>query len=190
MRLRWLLPLVLGLVASVASATTVLRVSVEELSRKADVIVRGRVEDVRVVTDAKDERRITTLVTLRVDVVLKGHATGPRLTLRLAGGRTDRWDATIPGTPVFVKGEEAVVFLEATSDGLKPSGLAEGKYSLRSDPATGRLRATRSLDGAAVLVRHAGGLAAEGAVSHPDDDLDAGELLQRIGRGARTGGAR
>ena len=190
MRLRWLLPLLLGLVASTAGATTVLRVSIEDLARKADVIVRGVVQEVRVVTDARDERRIATLVTLRVDRVLKGHASGPHLTLRLAGGRSERWDSTIPGTPVFVKGEETVVFLEATSDGLKPAGLAEGKYSLRADPSSGRLRATRSLGGAAVLVRHGGGIVAEGAVSHPDDDLDAGELLLRVDRGVGAGGAR
>jgi hypothetical protein len=180
--------LVVVAAASHARATTILRVPVEDLSRSAAVVIQGRVEDVRVVADPADERRISTKVTVAVGRVLKGHASGPRLTITLAGGRLGLWNATIPGTPTFEAGEEVVLFLEATSDGLKPSGLVEGKYRVTRD-AAGRARATRSLEGVAVLSRTPkGGLAAEGEVSHPDDDLDLDELVRRIGAGA--GGAR
>jgi len=170
-------------------ATTVLRVPLEEMARTCDLVVHARVESVRVVTASDDERRISTEVRLAVLQVLKGHATGPALVLTLPGGRTERWTLAIPGMPQFREGEEVVLFLERTSAGLRPAGLALGTYRVRRDPSTGQARAVRDLRGVAVVERTRSGLEypEAGPVSHADDEMALDVLAARV---RNAGGAR
>lgn len=173
----WLLVL-----ASPVRATTVLRVPLEEMARACDLVIQARVEAVTTAALPEDEHHITTTVRLQVLRVLKGHPTGPTLTLTLPGGRTERWTLLIPGMPRFHAGEEVVLFLERTSAGLRPAGLSLGTFRVRQDPATGRTRAVRDLRGMAVIDRTQQGLQypEAGPVSHADDEMDLDILVNRV----------
>jgi len=181
--------LLLALAPGPARATTVLRLPVEAMAERSDLVLRAEVSRVAVAAAPADERRITTSVTLRVLQVLKGHAAAPTLTIRLLGGSIGRWTLAVPGTPSFREGEEVVVFLEATRDGFKPAGLWLGKYQVRRD-AAGGARAVRAPGDAAVVDEIGGAFALEGGVSHADDEIDLDALVSRIRAGAARGGAR
>lgn len=193
--MRTLLTTVMTFLATVgiARATTVLRVPLEEMARQCDLVVHARVEAVATSAAPDDERRITTTVRFGILRVLKGHPTGPTLTLTLPGGRTDRWTLLIPGMPVFRQGEEVVLFLERTAAGLVPAGLSLGTYRVRRDGANGRARAVRDLRGMAVIDQTVQGLQYPdaGPISHADDEMDLDVLVDRVQRAiVREGGAR
>lgn len=167
-----------------AGATTLLRLPIEEMTRRSDLVLRATVADVRVIAGPADDRRATTYVTFQVHRALKGHAAAPTLTIRLLGGATSRHVLAVPGTPVFRPGEEVIVFLEATRDGYKPMGLSLGKYTVTRD-AAGRETARRSVAGAQVVLPD--GTPGD-AVSHADDAMDLGALLRAIEAGRRLPG--
>ncbi len=175
----WSALLVVAL-APPAWATTVLRVPLEEMAKACDLVVQARVQSVVISAAPDDERQVSTEVRLEVLRVLKGHPTGPTLTLTLPGGRTQRWTLLIPGMPQFREGEEVVLFLERTSAGLRPAGLALGTYRVRRDGTTAR--AVRDLKGVAVVERTPQGLQYPdaGPVSHADDEMDLDVLVERV----------
>lgn len=192
MRQRIVIPIVAGLLFAgiPASATTVLRLPIEEMAARADLVIRAEVVRVVTVADPADERRLSTRVTVRVLESLKGYVTAPTLTITLLGGRTSRWTLAVPGTPVFREGSEVVLFLHSTPRGFKPAGLWLGKYEVRRDPVTGRARAVRERGPTAVIAEEGGRRFAEAdAVSHADDELDLDDLVRRVRLGAK-GGAR
>lgn len=176
--------------ATPAGATTVLRVPLEEMARACDLVVQARVVAVHTSAAPDDERQISTAVRLAILRVLKGHPTGPTLTLTLPGGRTDRWTLAIPGMPQLREGEEVVLFLERTSAGLRPAGLSLGVYRVRHDPGTGRTRAVRDLRGIAVIDRTKQGLQYPdaGPVSYADDEMDLDVLVDRVLKAAGVEG--
>ncbi len=177
-------------IATPARATTVLRVPLEEMARACDLVVQARVVAVHTSAAPDDERRVSTAVRLTILRVLKGHPTGPALTLTLPVGRTDRWTRTIPGMPQFREGEEVVLFLEKTSAGLRPAGLSLGVYRVRHDSGTGRTRAVRDLRGIAVIDRTKQGLQYPdaGPVSYADDEMDLDVLVDRVLKAAGVEG--
>jgi len=171
-----------------AQATTVLRLSVEEMARRADLVVRAEVTRVEVQSDPTDEARITTHVTMRVLDTFKGHQTAPTLTLKLLGGSNGRYILRVPGMPTFSQGEEVVLFLHATPRGFMPAGLWLGKYKvLRGE---GPARAVRIPADCKTFTLEGGKLAEEVGVSHGDDSLDLDVLVRRIRAGATMGGGR
>lgn len=125
-----LLPLIVILSSTVAaSATTVLRVGIPEMTRTSEWILRAHVRDVRSVDLRADGRGLVTDVTLAVADVYKGENVPKTYVLRLMGGLgADGMALTIPGMPTFAPGEEVVLFLEATNLGHVPCGLGQGVY--------------------------------------------------------------
>lgn len=110
-----------------AQAATVLALSLEEMTRKADVIA--------VVLPAERQPRreqtgslIVTDVTLEVDTALKGVKAGERIVATILGGRLDGIALQVPGEANFALGELALVFLARTRDGseLRVLGMSQG----------------------------------------------------------------
>lgn len=196
MRTLRLLPLLmlltLVLAPGTAPATTVLRVPIDEMARSVDLIVRGVVEDVTVREAGDKARRIETHVTLKVGKVLKGHASGPYLTIRLFGGRIGDRSIFLPGMPGFRVGEDVVLFLEHTSEGFKPAGLSLGKFTVERDADSGLVRARRYV-APRTAMRRVGpeGRLVDDAFSDSDDDLLLDDLVGTIERAVpRKGGVR
>ena len=132
-------------VASVANASVVIPLSVEQLAQKAAVVVRGRVTAHH--ADWTRGGRIVTTTTVAVTAALKGQPAAT-VEVRSLGGLVGGVGQQVAGEVHFADGEEVVVFLRPT--GLKGGsyavvGMAQGKFAVATS-AQGQL-ATQNLEG-------------------------------------------
>lgn len=140
--------LALAALAAPLGATTVVPMDTRALVSRSNDIVIGEVLAVRSRWN-EDRSRIVTDVTLRVDQTLKGGASG-ELTLTQIGGEVDGLRYTVEGAPRFSAGEQALLFAWRDRAGRpQVSGLAQGKFDIRRDPATGARWLSRPLPGLA-----------------------------------------
>ena len=122
----------LALVAAQAAfATSVLKFSLQELTKKSDSIVMARVDDAVSSWDAA-HKEIYTFYTLSVLQSVKGNKGTRTITLRQLGGTVDNIASVVPGMPSFKKGEEVILFLTPKDAAGYPwvMGLQQGKYSI------------------------------------------------------------
>jgi len=180
-----------GLLAipAAAGATTVLKLPLEEMARRADLVVRGQVREVET---AQDEQGLPTrtIVVLEVLEVMKGQPTAPVLRLALPGGVNAAGFRHVHGMPGFEPGEEVVLLLERSPNGWIPMGLGEGKFTVRRDLGDVP-RALRRVDVLRLVPDSAGRpMHMEGQAL--DDDLTLDELRGTVTRAKAlpAGGAR
>jgi hypothetical protein len=113
---------------------------IDELTRKADLIIRGTVLDK---TSLRDEAgRIYTRVNVRVSEVWKGalpaNAAPNSLAIVQSGGTLGDVREEVSGEVQYSVGEEFVVFLVLNQRGEPVTiGLAQGKFHVWRDPQTG-----------------------------------------------------
>ncbi len=126
----------LGL-APVAVGSTLHTLSLDQLTDASDYVVRGTVGQMWVETD--DRGYHWTRVELEVDAVYKGPEDTDALRLDVMGGFL-RGEGTIAmNVPRFDAGEEVLIFAEQLESGvLVPTGLRQGKFTVRIDPDSGR----------------------------------------------------
>jgi hypothetical protein len=110
------------------SATSVRRLSFEELVQSANFIVEGSVVDARTYR-SNDGRLILTSYTINVQENLKG-SSGSTLTVTTVGGRIGNTILHVAGMPVFQPGEKAVLFLEKAGAFTTVVGLNQGKFGI------------------------------------------------------------
>ena len=129
---------------AVTQATTLIKMSTEQLTARASDIVIGTCTEVR---SAWIDRRLITLATISVSESLKG-AARKELTLVLPGGvdtkRPVPVAVTYPGAPVVMRDDQVLLFLEGVApmrDGFQVVGFSQGKYSIVRD-AFGRTLAS------------------------------------------------
>ena len=125
---------------------------------------------------------IWTVTTLEVVEAMKGDLPG-EITVRLPGGRVGHLIASVEGTPKFIPGDEAVVFLERSpAGGFTVAGWVEGTFRISRDPRTGSETVTQDSSTFAVFdARHAN-------VSHRRHSPDAdGEFRARIAAAVARG---
>jgi hypothetical protein len=117
--------------------------SVEQLARRADVIVLGEVRTAVGEWDTA-RRNISTRVELTRAELLKGAAPSP-VTFTQLGGRVSRETSVVAGAAEFRPGERVLVFLARRLGGsLEPADLLHGTFSIERDAATGREDAVRA----------------------------------------------
>jgi hypothetical protein len=139
-----------------AGATSLLRVEVPELSRKADAVVRGTVRRVESRWSA-DGRRIVTDVEIQVAETLKG-APGSTVLVTQPGGRVGDIGQRVSGLASFAQGEEVVVFLQRRGkSAFSVRGMAQGKFQVRRSPDGKAVLAVPESTGDARLVDPATG---------------------------------
>ncbi len=108
-----------------------------ELTRQADVVVVGRVADIRSSWNS-DRTRIQTAVTVAVDRSLKGVSGGASVTILTPGGEIDGVGEYYSHTARFRKDEDVVVFARNVANGeLRVTGGEQGKVAVRRDEVTG-----------------------------------------------------
>ena len=118
-------------------ATVLLPADFREVVAGSQIIVYGRVADVRPGW-SDDRSRIDTTVTLQAASYLKG-GPGDNVTFRVPGGQIGRYRNVIVGAPEFNAGDEVVVFLSAAGPAVAHVfGLNQGVYRVRVDARTGR----------------------------------------------------
>jgi hypothetical protein len=122
---------------AILRATVIVPAEFREIVKGADIIAYGRVLETTVEW-SDDRRNVDTLVTFQVGTYLKG-GPGDTLVFKVPGGQIGRFRNVTVGAPVFVAGEEAVVFLNVRgSDRPFVFGLNQGVFRVRLDEATRR----------------------------------------------------
>ena len=117
-------------------ATVLLPAEFREIVAGSQLIVYGRVTDVRPEWTT-DRRRIDSLVTIAVGSYLKG-GPGETVTIRVPGGQIGRYKSVTIGAPAFRPGEEAVFFLTARGPSVASVfGMSQGVFRVRVDARTG-----------------------------------------------------
>ncbi len=120
------------LVLSNATATSVLPLSLEQLSTRADLILHAEVINNEVRRDAQSGQ-IATYTEFRIIDAIKG-STGETHTIKQIGGRheTSKITMRVHGVPTFQTGKTYVVFLPKKSSlGFSsPLGLHQGSFSV------------------------------------------------------------
>lgn len=150
---RWLLVFLLFL-ASPAAATVLLPADFTTVVTGADLIVAGRVVDVRAQI-ADGQRTIESVVTLSVQAAVKG-TTGSTVSFRVPNGQLGRYRRVTVGAPEFSEGDQVVVFLRGRGPAIPTLfGLSQGVYRVVGEGAAAMVTPP------AVLAR---GLAAERVV--------------------------
>ncbi len=131
------LALLAVLSAAQLSATSVLAVDFDRLSKIARHVVSGEV--VRISADADENGYIYSNVSIRVAQAVPQQLAGREYTLRMIGGELDGKRMFIQGMPSFGVGDEVVLFLNANeSSVLGPTvGVWQGVFFVERDPATG-----------------------------------------------------
>jgi len=177
--------LALALASPAADASQVLHQTLRELTLGSSDIVVGRVES----TSARwneAHTRILTDVTVRVSESLKG-AGGGVLTLTQLGGDLDGFRLSVPGSPLFRPGEDALLFLWRDPQGrAQVNGLGQGKFDITTDRVTGARTLQRGLPGLRVREARSLSLVKEGepAPRLPLDDM-LGEIRAILAEGGR-----
>lgn len=117
--------------------------SVEQLARRADVVVIGEV--VSAVGAWNTIRTtISTHIELAVAETLKGTAGQTQRFMQL-GGQVGDTISTVAGAATFAPGERVLIFLERRPDGsLEIADPLHGAFRVERDAATGRDDAVRT----------------------------------------------
>lgn len=176
----------LMLFALPVNATQMVALDLATLANDSRDIVVGRVLEQRAHWNAQHTRIVTDVV-VAVDEALKGGDDGNgTLTLTQLGGVVDGARYSVPGVPTFQRGEEVLLFVWRDARGrAQVNGLAQGKFEIRTDAATGEKLVQREFPGLAVkdLTTLA---AADG--SRPAPRFRLSELKANIAQALRTNG--
>jgi hypothetical protein len=125
--------------ARIAYATVELPVDFDELVAGSQVVVHGRVTDVRG-QQVDNRRSIETVITIAVTEAFKGQP-GATVSFRMPGGEVGRYRRVMVGVPRFTEGDEVVVFLRGAAPALPTVfGLSQGLF-----------RIARTTDGRAIV---------------------------------------
>ncbi|HEY2920172.1 MAG TPA: hypothetical protein VGK77_14395 [Candidatus Binatia bacterium] len=120
-------------VASFVEASTVQKLSFDRLIGEADLIVRGRVEELKI-QQAADRRSMTTVVTVSIERQFKGPKVSS-VTIEQPGGPMGDIAQGVPGLPEFSSGEDVVLFLKRQRGStFKIVGGKQGKFTAKTQP--------------------------------------------------------
>jgi hypothetical protein len=153
-----LLPVLLLAALSTNAIAQQKAVSAEDLARHADLVVVGRVADMKSEW-AEGKTRIVTRVTLDVREHLKaGNTASKTVTIWTLGGEIGEVGELYTHVPTFQPNENVVVFLQkyGSQDYVVAAGT-QGKYNIERDPVSGEtvVAGKQSLEEFRVAVKRA-----------------------------------
>lgn len=135
--------------AGVAWATTLKRVTLDEMTGRSREIVVGTVQSTRSVPGEDERAFVFTEVTLGNLDVWHGSVATSTATYRFVGGRRGERTLTVPGVPRLAKDARVVLFVDA-DDALCPLvGWTQGCFRIETDARTGHETVTDA-DGRAI----------------------------------------
>ena len=171
-------------IAAVSGATSIIPQTTRELASSSSDIVIGTVAATHSYWNPA-HTRIFTDVAFDVSESLEG-VPGGRLTLTQLGGELNGLRVSVPGGPLFVPGQQSLLFVWRDSQGrAQVNGLAIGKFDIREDPTTGERLVQRTAPGLAVRdVRSLRAL----TVGEPVPRLRLEDLVREIRRDLRDQG--
>jgi hypothetical protein len=156
--------------AAVLHATTLARLSLDELAAAADNVARVRCASVK---SRWENGSIWTMTTFDIVETMKGSLPA-QVTVRLPGGRVGHITATVDGTPKFKPGDESIIFLERSpAGGFSVAGWVQGTFRITRDPRTGRERVTQDSSAFAVFDSATRTFSSEGVRQMPVEQFRA-----------------
>ena len=116
-------------------ATTLTRLSLDQLAAAADNVARVRCASAET---RWENGSIWTVTTFVIVETMKGNLPA-QVTVHLPGGRLGHLTATVDGTPKFEPGDESILFLEHTGSGeFSVAGWVQGSFRITRDPHSGQ----------------------------------------------------
>lgn len=123
------------------SATVLLPAEFREIVAGSQIIVHGRVIDVRAEW-VDGRRRIESVITVEPAAFVRGTPTSA-VTFRVPGGQIGRYKSLTVGAPSFAAGEEVVLFLRSAGPAMpRIFGLNQGVFRVRVDARGQRMVST------------------------------------------------
>jgi hypothetical protein len=163
------------------NATTIPRLTFEQITDQSELIVTGEVTRSWTDWDAGHQ-----FIWTRHEVSVSGtHKGRPSATVIVSepGGAVNGLGMAVAGSVAYQPGESVVVFLQRVPNGnLRTAGWGQGKYLI---DRRGRLHATDSLRGVD-LVSVNGSMSSSGTSLKQLDGMSAQELSSRISARLRT----
>lgn len=138
MKMKILSVLVLSGMLGSTYATTILPMSLEELTRRSDRIVVAKVKSISYSQNEKSGYP-ETRVTLAVENTVYGNDKSETAVLAIPGGPAgDGLVTIVPGMPQFNQDERAILFLvQDKNKGVSfPTGAEQGVFRIKTDPVT------------------------------------------------------
>lgn len=125
---------VLLAVSALAGASTLLRVSVDELTQRAEFVFEGEVVSVQAQRSGA-RGMISTFVTFNVIDTIKGSASVESIELKFLGGNLEGERLEVNGSRIPELGERGVYFVESlTQDLINPLlGWSQGQYLIQTE---------------------------------------------------------
>lgn len=156
-------------------ATTIVPMSLEQLTTNSTDIVEVRAIDVRSGWDA-DRRMIYTYTRFAVRRTLKGTAPNV-ITVKQMGGHADGYTQTISGIQHWKPGDGSVLFLQPSTmnDGtLIVTGLVQGNFRMMHEP-TGEVMVSNGVPDVSALEKQT-----SGPIQYRGAKMSIQELEQRV----------
>jgi hypothetical protein len=157
-----LLFLCFTILASLVFATSLAPVEIQEITREADSIVIGTVEEVSSAWD-EEGKLIYTEVEVDVETQLKGNDEDT-LHVKSLGGEVGGVTLIVPGSPVFEEAQEVMLFVEEVENEQEQKGvqeetfevvgLSEGKFDVVTDEEGNTMVETSSEQGTSLFSEH------------------------------------
>jgi len=159
------------------AATQMRPLSIEQLTQKAQLVLRGTVSSKTCQRDP--EGRIYTRIELQVQDAWKGSPKANPFSFVQGGGVLGEQQVNVAGQEEFTPGEEVVVFLvlNAREEGVIV-GISQGKFRVATDPVSGQQHVSNLFHGARSSV-------AEGSASPPKRPLWLTDLKRQVQGGGR-----
>jgi hypothetical protein len=133
------------LIAMPSFATTVERLTLDDMVKKAQSIVHGKVRGARTHWSANGKLILTTY-TIDVSENIKGQGS-KTVELTTIGGRIGDTTLYVSGMPSFQTGEDAVVFVEKSAGFSTVVGLSQGKFAVANGEVSNNVSALSFADG-------------------------------------------
>jgi hypothetical protein len=117
------------LLVCAASATTIERLSLDEMTGRSELIISGEISSSFAAWDT-GHKYIWTHYIVSVENTVKG-AAGRSVEIAEPGGVAEGVGMSIGGATGYTKGEHVLIFLERMPNGyLRTAGLGQGKYGI------------------------------------------------------------
>ncbi len=126
-------------------ATTVERLTLDDMVKKAESIVHGKVRSSRTYWSANGKLILTT-TTIDIEETFKGQ-TGRSVELTTIGGRIGDTTLYVSGMPAFATGEDAVVFIEKSAGFSTVVGMSQGKFAVQNGEVSNNVSTISFADG-------------------------------------------
>ncbi len=122
---------------SPAVSASIEKMSVEDLTRGADIILIGNIADVQSKWGLQRDK-IYTYSTVSVERYIKGGTGEENLTIISEGGRVGTLFIWKEDTPTFLKDQTVLVFLKKSGKEYSVVGLSQGEYTLKNGVLAGQ----------------------------------------------------